>query len=741
MNEDGRDRHGDGVPSSVVDALLRAARVADDPLLVTTVAAHRPAAEARITWSNQAALDLLGPAAGEGAPLARLLPGLDLASLLHPERASRLTASAAGARGERVDTEIVASPGPVPPPLPSLRPAERSWVLRVLPTDEAQRVTGLRVSEERFATLAQGSPVATVVSDVGARLSHVNDAFLTLLGVTAEEVLGTRWLTHVADEDRAGVISAVTDALAGEPAEIEVRMQTRSGALRWTHLRLVPSRSPGHGAGFIATLEDITDRRAREHRLTYQARHDLLTGLPNRLALLERLTELLEVSGRAPGGRSEVAGAAVLLVDLDDFKIVNDGLGPDAGDEVLVELARRLQSCVRAGDLVARPGGDEFVLLCHGVPDLPAVEATVRRVLAAVQAPVDVDGVSLRLDAGVGVVRLATARGCAEEVVRDADIAAHEAKSPAPGRGARPGRWVVVDDEVRARAHHTLRLIADLRRALASATLDVHYQPIVRARDRGDRGDVVSVEALCRWQHPEFGSIDPQVFIQVAERSNLVPAVDGAVLRRALQDLAAWRAAHLRGELPRCPDHVAVNVSALSLVAPGFADAVRAAVAGAGLRPTDLCLEVTETTLAGDLSACRAVLEELRALGVRVAIDDFGTGYSSLAYLRGLPADHLKIDRAFVADLRGPGPDSTTARAVVAAVVALARALDLVVVAEGVETFEQERVLADLGCDLLQGFLYARPQSAAQLRSLLRGPEVLTATAGRGVVRPRTARP
>nr|WP_246316123.1 bifunctional diguanylate cyclase/phosphodiesterase [Kineococcus aurantiacus] len=703
MNEAWRNHHpgASDVPAGVDAALLHYATAADQPVLVVSRPKDPAGREiARVRWANGAAADLFGVDADHLVDLAvtRLLRAQDTSERLVRERRVRYGVDAVTSSGDVRRVEVTAWPAPERDPL------EHFWVIAVvLPQDERAQAA-LRAAEERFATLAHGSPVPTIVSDVGARLSRVNDAFAELLGLPAEELCGTGWLTHVVDDERAGVVEAIAAVLAGERVVFDTRLRNAAGQVRWVTVRLNPSRTPGYGAGFIGTVEDVTDRLAREHRLAYQAQHDLLTGLPNRLALLERLADLI--------GRSSDVG--VLMVDLDDFKTVNDGLGPEAGDAVLVEVARRLARAVRSGDMVARPGGDEFVLVCADVGDLDAVRATARRVLDAVLAPVEVNGLRLRLVASIGVVLLDGLTCSAEEVVRDAGIAVHEAKA------AGGGRWTLLDEEVRTRARRALRLVADLREAIARGGVDVHYQPIVRP---GNPARLLGLEALCRWTHPELGPVSPQTFVELAERANLVPALDAHVLAVVCRDLASWRAAHAAGELPTSPDHVAVNVSAVSLAAEGFADGVRRVVAAAGLQLHDLCLEVTETALASDLRACRRVLEELRADGARVAIDDFGTGYSSLAYLKDLPVDHLKVDRSFVRDLRsaGDGVAGGPARAVAAAVVSLARTLGLGVVAEGVETFEQDEVVTDLGCEAVQGYLYSRPLVREDLVELLRG--------------------
>ncbi|WP_432562110.1 putative bifunctional diguanylate cyclase/phosphodiesterase [Kineococcus sp. SYSU DK003] len=714
-------RGSEGSPAGVEAALLHYAAAADQPVLVVSRPAAPAAREvARVRWANTAAAGFFGIEADHLVDLAvtRVLrphpSGDSEGDRLSRERRSRFAVQAVTSGGELRHTELVAWPVPE---RDGRDGQEWFWVVTVVLPEDERAQAALRAAEERFATLAQSSPVPTIVSDVGARLSRVNDAFAQLVGLPAEELCGTGWLTHVVDDERAGVVEAVARVLAGERVVLDTRLRNAAGQVRWVTVRLAPSRTPGYGAGFIGTVEDVTDRLAREHRLAYQAQHDLLTGLPNRLALLERLADLLALPGQAgtqPGGPGSNVG--VLMVDLDDFKTVNDGLGPEAGDAVLVEIARRLARTVRGGDMVTRPGGDEFVLVCSDLTDLDAVRATAQRVLDAVLAPVEVNGLALRLVASIGVVLLEGLTCSAEEVVRDAGIAVHEAKA------AGGGRWTLLDEDVRQRARRALRLVADLREALVRGSVDVHYQPIVRP---GRPAQLLSLEALCRWTHPELGPIPPQTFIELAERANLVPALDAHVLDVVCRDLAGWRAAHAAGQLPTSPDYVAVNVSAVSLAAEDFATRVRHSVAAAGLQLRDLCLEVTETALASDLRACRTVLEELRRDGARVAIDDFGTGYSSLAYLKDLPVDHLKVDRSFVRDLHpgsssGEGPAGGPARAVAAAVVSLARTLGLGVVAEGVETPEQNGVLTDLGCEAVQGWLYSRPLTREALVDLLR---------------------
>ncbi|GAB7189977.1 hypothetical protein NUM3379_06830 [Kineococcus sp. NUM-3379] len=703
----------------VASALVHLASAAEAPLLV--VSAHDGAAPA-VRWANEATAALLLRDASQflGTGLDLLLPpgGTGSGERLSRERTARWQVDVPRADGAVWTADVVASPTPGRAP----HTDERWWALRL---ENVTTGTGTgpwpRPVEDRFAAVAQRSPVPTVVSDVGARLAYVNDAFARLLDTAAEDLCGTAWLDHVLGEDVDALLDCVSSGLEGRTAQVDVRLRQSSGHVRWVHVALAPSSSPGQGAGFVGTVEDITERLAQEHRLAYQARHDLLTGLPNRAALTEELTAVLAATprNRAP------QDLAVMLLDLDDFKIVNDGLGHESGDWLLTEVAARLSGAVRGDDLVARLGGDEFVLLCRGLDGAAAAGVAAQRVIDAVSEPVDVQGLRIRPSASVGVVVLDASHLTAEQVLRDADIAMYAAKS------AGKDRWAAADADAVAAARRSLRLVADLRQALAQRTLEVVYQPVVST---GPERRIVSLEALCRWRHPEFGVIPPSVFVPLAEQNNLVPALDDHVLQVACRDLAAWRA-----ELgPWAPATVAVNVSAVTLAVPGLVQRVREAVDAAGLQVGDLCLEITETAVLTDTASSREALEELRRAGALVAVDDFGTGYSSLTYLRELPVDHLKVDRSFTRDLCSDSARS--ARAVTTAVVALARALGLGTIAEGVETAEQAAVVAELGCDAAQGWLYSRPLAAPQVRELLVASRSAPRPAARGVL-PRPAGP
>ena len=456
-----------------------------------------------------------------------------------------------------------------------------------------------------------------------------------------------------------------------------------------THLRTFTDDDLHFLQAVANVLAGAIERDRRESQVRYQALHDPLTDLPNRAFFLERLAEAL-----ADSRRSQDA-VAVLFIDLDRFKVVNDSLGHAAGDALLRVVADRLRAIVRRGDTVARLSGDEFVILCSAEHSGHVAE----RVTAVLAETVDVDGRELAVAASVGIA-LADPCEPPEEVLRHADVAMYRAKQ----RGG--GRAVIFDAELGALALERLELETDLRRAVASQSLHVTYQPLVDLVD----GAVRKAEALLRWDHPERGEVTPDEFIPVAEATGLIVPLGRWVLREACAAAARWREEVGGGVWS---PQIAVNLSARQLADPGLVADVAAAIADAGIPAASLCLEITESVLMEDASTALVTLQSLDALGIDLYIDDFGTGYSSLAYLRRFPVDGVKVDRSFVDGLGREAEDS----AIVAAIVSLAHTLGLVVVAEGVETALQLSELDALGCDLAQGFLLAVPADASQLNS------------------------
>jgi diguanylate cyclase (GGDEF)-like protein/PAS domain S-box-containing protein len=665
----------DHVPPEIVSSIFYTASVSDAMALLVAETQGRTQ---RFTWGNEGAVQLLGYGLEDlrAMPVEQLFPSLgggELKLLLRRERSARRTLAVRTASGATIEASVLTTPSP----------GGRRWTISLRSTDSEQE-RALRATadahERRFSALTERSPVPTLLSEQGMRLAHVNDAFCTLVGRRAEQLLGTGWIDTVAVEDLDAVIEQVSAALDGGEVEVQARLVRDDGSVRTTVIRFAHLFTPGVGAGFVATIEDITDRLAFEAQLAHQANHDPLTELPNRTLLAKYVAERFR-----PGS----GGLACLFLDLDNFKVVNDSLGHGAGDELLVEVATRLRATVRPGDLVARFGGDEFVVVCEQVDEEAAV-ALAERITAALARPMRLGGVDVRPHASVGVTVQTAEHEAAEELIRDCDIAMYQAKAGGKGRIS------VLDQQGRAEARDKLRLVTELRDAIDRREITLLYQPIFSAAS----GLPVAVESLARWEHAERGPISPTVFVPLAEESGLIYGLGLLVLDETCRQLAEWD--RLMGA--SAPRRANVNVSALQLD-DNLPAHVEAALRHHQVAPERISVEITESALMKDPESAREVLQQLREVGVELAIDDFGTGYSSLAYLRHLPVNCLKVDRSFVAELSlGHGEIAST-------VIDLARNLNLCTVAEGVETAEQADELIRLGVTYLQGFSLAEPMT------------------------------
>ena len=471
---------------------------------------------------------------------------------------------------------------------------------------------------------------------------------------------------------------------------------------RWPELLRLVSASYRDADADRYTLERSIEISSQEMRalhdvLRHRARRDMLTGLPNRAALTEILDDAL--AARHSSGRQ----VAVLFIDLDGFKLVNDSLGHAAGDELLVLVATRIRGAVRDHNVVARLGGDEFVVVCTDIGDLATATAVAQRIAAQLEAAFRVGAQDMVVSASVGIALADADANTAEEVLRKADLAMYQAK--VGGRA----QVVIFDEEMRLQVERRLSTENALWRGIRNDELRLHYQPIVTLA--GDR--VTGYEALVRWQRPGHGLVYPGGFIPVAEQTRLIAAVDGWVIRNACRQAASWGRSDLA---------LAVNLSARNLQDSRLAGTVVEALSGSGLAPRRLVLELTETTVMSGSPAIAANLDRLQSLGVQIAIDDFGTGYSSLSSLRHLPATILKIDQSFISML----DQDESAAAIVGAIVTMGHALRLTVIAEGVERSGQAELLRALGCDGAQGYLFARALPAAALAE-----HVAAATPGR----------
>ena len=596
-------------------------------------------------------------------------------------------------------------------------------------------------SQARFRAVVEQSPLAIHVFAPDGRSIRANDSWndLWYLGegeepeganVFEDEQLRAAGLLPYAKDGAAGV-GARIPALHFDPARAG-----REGEPRWLEGVVYPLRdASGNVAEATIMLDDVTERKRLEEELAHRALHDPLTGLPNRALLLDRLGQALARLGHRSGVRPDrgsdpepgAGGVAVLFLDLDGLKRVNDSLGHEAGDELLVAFARRLGGGLRPADTLARLAGDEFVVLLEGAGEEEAVRAAERVVRGASEAPFAVAGQEVFVTASVGVAlgeapgggaQPAAPDAGADVLLRHADLAMYEAKR----RGG--ARHALYAERMGREAGARLELEGDLRRALARGEIEAFYQPEVSL----ESGRVVAVEALARWRHPERGLLLPAAFIPLAEETGLIVELGYRVLRVALGQAARWRE-NWGGPPGSAPPVVWVNLSARQFREPDLAAKVSAILEEAGVEPGALGLEVTESILVEDASPSVSLLEDLRRLGVGLAVDDFGTGYSSLSYLTRLPVGYLKIDRSFVAGL---GPEGGPARRVgaegskgagdatiVSAVIGLARAMGMKVVAEGVETGGQLARLEEMGCDLAQGYRFARPLPAGEATAYL----------------------
>ncbi|HSL58170.1 MAG TPA: EAL domain-containing protein [Acidimicrobiales bacterium] len=560
--------------------------------------------------------------------------------------------------------------------------------------EERRRAESLRAGRRRFEELATNVAAGILSSEFGMRADYANQRCCEIFGAPEDRLLGFGWLDYVHPDDVAAAERAVDAVLASSTtSQLTVRLHVagHDDDVRWVDVRVAPVTSDGRDVGFVASIGDITEARHLSLQLSTQALRDPVTGLPNRAALWEAVAGELDTDAITP---------AVLFVDIDDFKVVNDSFGHGTGDLVLAEVAGRLRGCARGSDLVARFGADEFVVLVAGA-DRQVAATMAQRVVDEVARPIVVAGTEISVTVSVGIV-VPDGPVDPEALLRDADIAMHQAKAAGKRRATE------FDEELRTSAQHRLVVLAELRRALddGAGGLTVHYQPVVTLTS----GAMVGVEALVRWQHPELGNVSPGEFVPLAEQAGLVSELDRFVLDRALADLAVWRAAPGGERL-----HVAVNLSARDLAEPTLVDDVAAALARHGLGGGALHLELTESAMMTDPERAHDVLAALRGLGSCVAMDDFGTGYSSLSYLQRLPIDIIKIDRGFVADL-----DEGSAE-LVEAIVALGHALSLPLVAEGVETAAQRDRLAGLGVELAQGYLFSPAVPAASIAAMLSG--------------------
>ena len=559
-------------------------------------------------------------------------------------------------------------------------------------------------SEARLSALVENASDVICILGEDAVIRYCSPSLQRRFGYEPEELLGSSLaeLVHPDERQRALAFIAATAAQLGEgPQTVEFRVRQAAGA--WRDVEALGTNLLGHEAidGIVLNIRDVTERNELNHR----AFHDPLTNLPNRLLFRNRLEHALaaQLRDRLP--------VAVLYIDIDNFKDVNDSHGHGAGDKVLQEVARRLDECMRPVDTAARLGGDEFAVLIHGSENETHTIEIAHRVLRALDLSVAVDGRQIAVAASVGVAfsdKGASVHRDAAGLMHDADAAMYMAKQSGKGTCA------VFQAEMHTQALARLELKADLQRALEQGEFTLRYQPIIDLA----RGDMAAVEALARWEHPTRGTVSPAEFIPLIEETGLIVALGAQILKEA-----CGHAAMLQRSCPREPAlGISVNVSAFQLQRPEFPEEVRAVLAETELAPASLILEVTESVMMRDMDTSIARMNALRELGVKLAIDDFGTGYSSLMYLRRLPVDILKTDRSLMAD---PSPKVTE---LTAAVVQLARIFELDAVVEGIETVAHLARAQDMHSDFGQGFYFAKPLTAEEVMAIAAGESQAGAT-------------
>jgi diguanylate cyclase (GGDEF)-like protein/PAS domain S-box-containing protein len=562
-------------------------------------------------------------------------------------------------------------------------------------TQRKRAEAALRESEERYALALRGANDGVWDWDLRNNEIHYSLRWKEMLG-WEDRHIGTspdEWLQRIHPEDVEQFRVLLNAHLEGTSPhfEVEHRIAHKDGTYLWVLTRGIAVRDEaGRSYRMAGSQADVTDRRRANEQLERDALYDPLTGLSNRTLLMKTLEQSL---GRAKRSTDETF--AVLFLDLDRFKNVNDTLGHLVGDKVLIAVAERLLSCVRPGDTVARIGGDEFVILLENVTDLPMATMVTERIEQSLTFPLNLEGQEIFMPASIGILVASGYYDKAEDILRDADIAVYRAK--AMGRGCH----VTFHPSMYQRTLAQLELESDLRRAIDREEFFLQYQPIVSL----ESGSLATLEALIRWQHPVHGLVSPAEFIPLAEETGLIIPIGEWVLRRVCKQIVDWQGSGT------APPIVAVNVSGHQLRQDGFAGMVRRVLDEQGVCPSSIELEITESVLVENMEQANKVLSELKAMGLRLTLDDFGTGYSSLSYLHRFPIQKLKIDRSFIMRM---GQDSNSLK-IVSAVFQMAKELGLDVVAEGVETKQAVSRLQEMGCELAQGFYFARPTGPESL--------------------------
>ncbi|GMQ96997.1 MAG: hypothetical protein BMS9Abin15_0683 [Gammaproteobacteria bacterium] len=566
-------------------------------------------------------------------------------------------------------------------------------------TDRIEAEQALRASEERYALATKGANDGMWDWDLVKDEIYLSPRFHEILGYTEGEIgnHAEDVFKLIVDEDLIDFRTAVARHLDGLTDNLahEFRMKHKDGSERWLKCRGVAVKDDdGKPYRMAGSQTDITERKLAEEQLIHDAFHDGLTNLPNRALLLDRLNVALKL-----GQRSEKLDFAILFIDLDNFKVVNDSLGHLLGDRMLIEVSKRLMECIRPGDTVTRLGGDEFVILLEGVKDAAGASIVAERFLSKVVIPINLDGHEIFPNASIGIAMANKDYRRSEDILRDADTAMYKAKSLGKGR------YEVFNAEMHEGAMMRLHMENDLRRALERNEFKLNYQPIVEL----ETAKPVGFEALLRWIHPEKGFIPPLDFIPVAEETGLIVSIGEWVISEACRQLQAWQAEHaVYDDL-----YISVNLSPRQFSHPGLLNHIKQSIESAGLASHHLRVEITESAIMEDANHAKQILNKLHKLGVLIYLDDFGTGYSSLSYLHEFPIDVLKIDRSFVISYE----KETKAANILKSVITLSRAINLKIVAEGIEEAHNAEWLLSMGCDYGQGYFFSKPLPSDQVQA------------------------
>jgi diguanylate cyclase (GGDEF)-like protein/PAS domain S-box-containing protein len=563
-------------------------------------------------------------------------------------------------------------------------------IVRKLSAQHQNAERRLAQEKERLDTAINNMSQGLLLYDNDARIVLVNQRYLDMYGLSREVVKpGLHFRDLIAYRKQIGSFKGDAEAFCSRTLRnVAEKKATRSIIETSDGREIEIGNQPLKSGGWVATQEDITERRRAERQIAHLAHYDALTDLPNRVLFREQLERELE---RIKRGEQ----LAMLYIDIDEFKSVNDSLGHPVGDELLKAVAARLRNCVRDMDFVARLGGDEFAIVQTGIKSPSDAMELVKRIYDAIREPYQCLGHHVTTDASIGIALAPHDGTDLDQLLKSADLAMYGAKAD----GRRTYRFFEAEMDARVKARRTLEL--DMRQAIADGAFEIHYQPVVDLRSN----EVVGCEALLRWRHPERGMISPAEFIPIAEETGLICEIGDWVLATACAEAMNW------------PPNIrlAVNVSPVQFRSHAFSLKVANVLASTGLSASRLELEITEAVLIRDDDAALTLLQHLRHIGVRIALDDFGTGYSSLSYLRRFPFDKIKIDRCFVDGIT----DGDGAAAIVQAVINIANAQHMTTTAEGIETDPQREMLRDLGCTEMQGFLFSRPLSVQQIRTLL----------------------